>query len=81
MLTNLLGVGPQVALQFATVETLKKWIKRTYEPNQDRLSLHFIALCGWAAGLGSALIVVAILIFCRHPLIMPAFGLHSLKHK
>lgn len=32
MLMNLLGVGPQVALQFGTVETLKKYIKRNYEP-------------------------------------------------
>lgn len=34
MLVNLLGVGPQVALQFGTVETLKKYIKRTYEPTK-----------------------------------------------
>ncbi len=34
MLMNLLGVGPQVALQFGTVETLKKYIKRTYEPDK-----------------------------------------------
>lgn len=33
MLINLLGVGPQVALQFGTVETLKKYLKRKYEPN------------------------------------------------
>ena len=34
MLMNLLGVGPQVALQFGTVETLKKYIKRKYEPEK-----------------------------------------------
>lgn len=27
MLTNLLGVGPQVSLQFGVTETLKKYIK------------------------------------------------------
>ena len=31
MLTNLLGVGPQVALQIATVEIMKKYIKRNIE--------------------------------------------------
>ena len=30
MLVNLLGVGPQVALQFGTVETLKKYFMRNY---------------------------------------------------
>lgn len=34
MLMNLLGVGPQVALQFGTVETLKKYIKKNYEPHK-----------------------------------------------
>lgn len=34
MLTNLLGVGPQVALQFLTVETLKKYIKRNIEKDK-----------------------------------------------
>lgn len=30
MLGNLMGVGPQVAFQFATVETLKKFFKKTF---------------------------------------------------
>lgn len=30
MVANLLGVGPQVALQFAVVETLKKHFKKVY---------------------------------------------------
>ena len=30
MLMNLLGVGPQVALQFGTTETFKKYFKRKY---------------------------------------------------
>jgi hypothetical protein len=33
MLMNLLGVGPQVSLQFGTVETLKKYMKKKYAPN------------------------------------------------
>lgn len=62
MLTNLLGVGPQVALQFGTVETLKKYIKRNFEPDKERLSLHYISLCGAIAGLPSALVVVTFLL-------------------
>lgn len=30
MLMNLLGVGPQVSIQFGVVETLKKYLKRNF---------------------------------------------------
>jgi solute carrier family 25 carnitine/acylcarnitine transporter 20/29 len=58
MLVNLLGVGPQVALQFGVVETLKKYIKRNIQPDKDKLSLPFVTLSGFVAGLPSALVLV-----------------------
>ena len=55
---NLLGVGPQVALQFATVETLKKYFKRNYYKEGEELGLKHILMSGFITGLPSALVVV-----------------------
>jgi hypothetical protein len=66
MLVNLLGVGPQISLQFGVVETLKKFIKKNYEPHAQRLSLPYVVLSGLAAAVPSALVVV----YC------PSYRLH-----
>lgn len=55
---NLLGVGPQVALQFGTAETLKKYFKKKYTKENEDLPIKFIYLSGLIAGVPSAMVVV-----------------------
>ena len=59
MLMNLLGVGPQVSIQFGVVETLKKFLKRNYVQEGEDLPLNLILLCGFLAGVPSASVVVS----------------------
>ena len=39
---------------------MKKYFKRTFEPNEKNLSVHYTAFSGMVAGLPSALVVVFI---------------------
>lgn len=63
MLMPFLGVGAQVALQFGIVETLKKIMKKSYADSEGKLHWKYSFMCGTAAGLPSALVVVPILLF------------------
>lgn len=70
MLMPLLGVGFQVSLQFAVVETLKKAMKAQFANEEGKLSLPIIMACGAIASIPSALTVV-IHHICRLLLTMP----------
>ena len=73
MLMPFLGVGAQVALQFGIVETLKKIMKKKYADAEGNLHWRYSFMCGTAAGLPSALVVV-IIISLRQSLTMQGSG-------
>jgi hypothetical protein len=70
MFMPLLGVGAQVALQFGIVESLKKVAKKNFGELDGTLHWKYSFLCGTAAGLPSALVVVQPLL-CRRYWITP----------
>ena len=58
MFMPLIGVGAQVALQFGIVESLKKVAKSNFADSEGNLHWKYSFMCGLAAGLPSALVVV-----------------------
>ena len=60
MLMPLIGVGAQVSLQFGTVETLKKIIKKNFAEPDGTLHWKYSVLSGALSGIPSAIVVVHI---------------------
>ncbi len=58
----LMGVGVQVSVQFAIVETLKKMFKKNYGNPDGTLDAKYTFLCGAVAGVFSGIIVVCFLV-------------------
>ena len=75
MLFPLIGVGAQVSVQFAIVETLKKMMKTRYADSRGVLAPQYSFLSGVIAGIPSALIVVTL---TSHRLLSTMRGLKSL---
>ena len=58
MLFPLIGVGAQVSVQFAFVESLKKMLKVNFADKDGRLHEKYSFIAGFFSGIPSAIIVV-----------------------